>query len=171
MKLTFGQRLDFYTRNSLPVLVTLLLVLINVIPLHVPGLSRIVPILPLMAVYQWAVYRPNLMPPLAVFFIGLTYDILSGTPLGVNALVFLAVYGVVVYQQRFFTGKSFTIVWMGFGIVALGASVLSWAIVSILSASLVEPRAAVFQYILNFGFFPLLAWVFLRCQNAFLRNE
>lgn len=171
MKPTFGQRLDFYTRNSLPVLVTLLLVLVNVIPLHVPGLSRIVPILPLMAVYQWAVYRPNLMPPLAVFFIGLMFDVLSGAPLGVNALVFLAVYGVVVSQQRFFTGKSFLVVWLGFGIVAFGASVLSWAMVSILSASLVEPRAAIFQYLLNFGFFPLLAWVFLRWQNALLKVE
>lgn len=171
MKPTFGQRLDVYTRNSLPVLVTLLLVLANVIPLHIPGLSRIVPILPLMAVYQWAVYRPNLMPPLAVFFIGLIYDILSGTPLGVNAFVFLAVYGVVIYQQRFFTGKSFGVVWLGFGIVALGASILSWAMVSILSASLVEPRAAIFQYLLNFGFFPLLAWLFLRWQNTLLKAE
>ncbi len=171
MKPTFGQRLDIYTRNSLPVMVTLLLVLVNVVPLHIPGLSRIVPILPLMAVYQWTVYRPRLMPPLAVFFIGLMYDILSGAPVGVNAVVFLAVYGVVVYQQRFFAGKSFVVVWFGFGVVALGASILSWLLVSILSASIVEPRAAIFQYLLNFGFFPLVAWVFLRWQNALIKSE
>jgi len=171
MKPTFSQRLDTYTRNSLPVFVTLLLVLINVLPLHIPGLSRIVPILPLMAVYQWAVYRPNLMPPLAVFFIGLMFDVLSGTPLGVNAVVFLTVYGVVIYQQRFFTAKSFLVVWFGFGVVAMGASILSWILVSILSASIVEPRAAVFQYLLNFGCFPLLAWIFLRWQNAMAKTE
>ncbi len=171
MKQTFGQRLDIYTRNSLPVLVTLVLVVVNVIPLHIPGLSRIAPILPLMAVYQWTVYRPKLMPPLAVFFIGLMYDILSGTPIGVNAVVFLAVYGVIIYQQRFFAGKSFLVVWFGFGIVALGASILSWTLVSILSASIVEPRAAVFQYLLNFGFFPVLAWFFLRWQSALVKVE
>ncbi len=171
MKLTVAQRLDIYLRNSLPVMVTLLLVLINVIPLHIPGLSRIVPILPLMAVYQWAVYRPNLMPPLAVFFIGLMYDILSGAPLGVNAVVFLVVYGIVAYQQRFFTGKSFLVIWMGFGIVAFGASILSWLLVSILSASIVEPRAAIFQYLLNFGFFPLLAWIFLRWQGLLVKTD
>ena len=171
MKLTLAQRLDLYLRNSLPVMVALLLVLVNVIPLHIPGLSRIVPVLPLMAVYQWAVYRPNLMPPLAVFFIGLMYDILSGAPLGVNAVVFLVVYGVVAYQQRFFAGKSFLVVWLGFGIVALGASILSWLLVSILSASIVEPRAAIFQYLLNFGFFPLLAWLFLRWQIPLEKPE
>lgn len=171
MKRTFGQRLDIFLRNSLPVMATLVLVLVNVIPLHIPGLSRIVPVLPLMAVYQWAVFRPNLMPPLAVFFIGLMYDILSGSPIGVNAVVFLIVYGAVVYQQRFFVGKSFVVVWLGFGIVALGASILSWVLVSILSASLVEPRAVVFQYLLNFGCFPLLAWVFLRWQNLLVKVE
>lgn len=171
MKQTFGQRLDIYSRNSLPVMVTLLLVLVNVIPLHIPGLARIVPILPLMAVYQCTVYRPRLMPPLAVFFIGLMYDVLSGTPIGVNALVFLGVYGLVIYQQRFFAGKSFLVVWFGFGIVALGASILSWVLVSILSASIVEPRAAIFQYLLNFGFFPLLAWVFLRWQGTLAKVE
>ena len=171
MKLTVAQRLDIYLRNSLPVMMALLLVLINVIPLHIPGLSRIVPVLPLMAVYQCAVYRPNLMPPLAVFFIGLMFDILSGAPLGVNAVVFLMVYGVVVSQQRFFTGKSFLVVWMGFGIIALGASILAWVLVSILSASFVEPRAAIFQYLLNFGFFPLLAWMFLRWQGLLVKAE
>jgi rod shape-determining protein MreD len=171
MKPTFGQRLDTFTRNSLPVLFTLVLVLINVVPLHIPGFSRIVPVLPLMAVYHWAVYRPELMPPLAVFFIGVIYDILSGTPLGVNALVFLTIYGVVVFQQRFFAGRSFVIVWLGFGIMAFAASVEAWILVSILTESIVEPRALVFQYILNVGFFPMLAWLFLRWQHFYLRSE
>ena len=171
MKPTLGQRIDVLTRNSLPVLFTLVLILINVIPLHIPGFSRIVPVLPLMAVYHWAVYRPELMPPLAVFVIGVVYDMLSGAPLGVNALVFLTVYGVVLYQQRFFVGRSFFIVWFGFGIMALGAAIESWVLVSILSESIVEPRALVFQFILNFGFFPVLAWLFLRWQHLYLRPE
>lgn len=171
MKPTFGQRLDTFTRNSLPVLFTLVLVIVNVVPLHIPGFSRIVPVLPLMAVYHWAVYRPGLMPPLAVFIIGVVYDILSGAPLGVNALVFLTIYGVVVYQQRFFTGRSFIIVWLGFGIMAFAAAVEAWILVSVLSESIVEPRALVFQYILNVGFFPILAWLFLRWQQFYLRPE
>ena len=171
MKPTFGQRLDIVTRNSLPVLLTLLLVLLNVIPLHIPGLSQVMPVFPLMAVYHWAIYRPHLMPPLAVFFIGACYDVLSGTPLGVNALVFLIVYGVVVFQQRFFAGKSFVVVWLGFGLMALGASVVSWTLVSILAVAVVEPKAVFFQFVMNFSCFPLLAWLFLYFQNAYLKLE
>ncbi len=171
MKLTFGQQLDLITRHSLPVIFTVLLVIMNMIPLHVPGLSRIVPVLPLMAIYHWAVYRPEVMPPLAVFLIGVLYDILSGAPLGVNALVFLVVYGVVAFQQRFFTGKSFLVIWFGFGLVAMGAAILSWVLVSILSGTIVEPRAVFFQFILNFAFFPALAWLLLRWQQAYLKTD
>lgn len=171
MKPALGQRIDVLVRNSLPVLFTLVLILVNVIPLHIPGFSRIAPVLPLMAVYHWAVYRPELMPPLAVFLIGVVYDILSGTHLGVNALVFLTVYGVVVHQQRFFVGRSFFIIWLGFGIMAFGAALESWVLVSVLMETLVEPRALVFQFILNFGSFPVLAWLFLRWQHAYLRSE
>ncbi len=171
MKPSFGQRLDLITRNSIPVLLTLILVIINVIPLHVPSLSRVMPVLPLMAIYHWAIYRPQLMPPIAVFLIGACHDVLSGTPLGVNALVFLVVYGVVVSQQRFFVGKSFFVVWLGFGLIALGVSVVSWMLVSILALTIAEPKAVLFQFFMNFSFFPLLAWLFLRLQNTYLKLE
>ncbi len=171
MKSPFVQRLDTVTRNSMPVLLTFILVLVNFIPLQIPGLSQVVPVLPLMAIYHWAIYRPQLMPPLAVFLIGAFFDVLSGTPIGVNALVFLAVYGVVVFQQRFFVGKSFIVVWLGFGLIALGASVLSWILMSILATTLIDPRAVIFQLFLNFSFFPVLAWLFLYCQNTYLKLE
>ena len=73
---------------------------------------------PLMAVYHWAIFRPRLLPAYAVFLAGLLQDILSGAPLGVNALVFLVAYGVVLSQKKFFTGKSFLILWLGFALVA-----------------------------------------------------
>jgi rod shape-determining protein MreD len=171
MKSPFVQRLDLFTRNSMPVLLTLILVLINFIPLQIPGLSRVVPVLPLMAIYHWAIYRPQLMPPLAVFIIGAFYDVLSGTPIGVNALVFLIVYGVVLLQQRFFVGKSFIVVWLGFGLIAMGASVISWILISILTTTLIDMSAVLFQLVLNFSFFPIVAWLFLVCQNSFLKLE
>jgi len=171
MRRTVGQRVDTMTRSSLPALITLLLVVINMVPLHIPGIARIMPVLPLIAVYHWSVYRPALMPPYVVFAIGLLHDVLSGAPIGVNALVYLTVYGIVESQQRFLVGKSFAVVWLGFGIISLIATIEAWFLVSVLSSVIVEPNAALFQFILNFGFFPLLAWVFLRYQQIFLSSE
>jgi len=98
------QRMDLLARQLMPSMLTLVLVIINVVPLHIPGFSRVAPLLPLIAVYHWAAFRPRLLPAYAVFLIGLFQDILTGAPIGVNAFVFLAVYGAVLSQKRFFIG-------------------------------------------------------------------
>lgn len=163
-------RMDLLARQLTPSILTLALVLINALPLHVPGLARIAPLLPLMAIYHWAIFRPRLLPTSVVFLIGLLQDVLSGTPIGVNALVFIAVYGAVLSQKRFFTGKSFAILWLGFALIAAGAMALSWVAVSLLSLTLVEPRTVIFQYVLTLGLFPAVAWLLLRWQRTFLRQ-
>ncbi len=170
MKSSVWFRLDFLARKLTPFLLTLLLVLVSVVPLHIPGMSRVVPLLPLMAIYHWAVYRSELFPAYAVFIIGILHDIFTGAPLGVNALVFLLVYGIVVSQHRFLFGKSFTVIWIGFGLVGGAASALTWILVSVWNVAVIEPSAVYIQYLLTFGLFPGLAWCFLRWQRAFLRQ-
>jgi len=171
MKPTIWFRLDQWARRMTPFALTLLLVILNMLPVYVPGFARVVPVLALIAVYHWTIYRPDLMPAHAVFFIGAAQDMLSGAPLGINALVFLTVYGVVLWQRRFFVGKPFLIAWLGFAIVAAGATLQSWALVSAFYLTLVAPRPLAYQYLLTLGFFPLLAWIFLRWQQAFLKVE
>lgn len=162
--------MDLLARQLTPGLLTLGLVLINALPMHVSGIVHIAPLLPLMAIYHWAIFRPRLLPAYAVFLIGVLQDVLGGTPIGVNALVFLAVYGAVLSQKRFFMGKSFAIVWLGFALIAAGALAVSWTAISILNVALVEPRTAVFQYVLTLGLFPGMDWLFLRWQQAILRQ-
>lgn len=164
-------RMDALARQLTPTMLTLALVVVNAVPMHIPGLARVAPVLPLIAVYHWAVFRPRLLPPVVVFFVGVLEDVLTGTPVGFNALVFLAVYGAVLSQKRFFTGKSFLILWLGFGLIAAGAAGLGWFIVSVLNVTLMEPKAVFFQYLLTLGCFPLLAWAFMRWQQAVLRQD
>jgi len=164
-------RMDLLARQLTPLMLTLVLVIINVVPLHIPGFSRVTPLLPLIAVYHWAIYRPRLLPAYAVFLIGLLHDALSGLPIGVSALVFLIVYGVVLSQKSFFISKSFFILWLGFSLMAAVASFLSWLAVSILNVTLIEPGTVFFQYLMTLGFFPVIAWLFLRWQRAFLRFD
>ncbi|MFB0991698.1 MAG: rod shape-determining protein MreD [Rhodospirillales bacterium] len=170
MKTSIWYRLDILTRLLTPFLLTLALVVLNLVPLEIPRFSRVVPLLPLIAIYHWAVYRSELLPAYAVFMIGLLQDIFSGAPIGVYTLVFLLVYGMVIWQHRFLFGKSFAIIWIGFAIVAAGAFVLAWALISLWSFSLLEIRAAFFQYLLTVATFPSLAWVFMRWQQFIIRQ-
>lgn len=170
MKTSIWFRLDILTRLLTPFLLTLSLVILNIVPLNIPGFSSVVPLLPLMAVYHWAVYRSELLPAYAVFIIGILHDIFSGSPIGVNTVVFLLVYGVVIWQHRFLFGKSFAVIWMGFGIVSAGAFMLTWVLTSLWSFAVLEPHAVVFQYLLTLGVFPGLAWIFMRWQQFIIRQ-
>ncbi|MBL6959067.1 MAG: rod shape-determining protein MreD [Rhodospirillales bacterium] len=171
MRPTTWQRMDVLARRLTPFGLTLVMVFIAILPLHVPGFARVAPLLPLLAVYHWGIFRPELLPVYAVFFIGLLQDVLTGAPVGINAVVLLGVYAVVLYQQKFFAGKSFAVVWLGFTLVSAGAAVLSWCLFSAYYATLINPGALFFQYLLTVGLYPFFGWLFLRWQQAFLKYD
>jgi len=169
MKSNIWYRLDILARFLTPFLLTLALVILNIIPLEIPGFSRVVPLMPLMAVFHWAVYRSELLPAYAVFIIGLLQDIFSGVPIGVYTIVFLMVYGIVIWQHRFLFGKSFSIIWLGFSIVSAGAFLLTWILISLWNFSFLEQQAVFVQYLLTVAIYPALAWVFMRWQQFIIR--
>ena len=165
------QKVDQKVKETIPFLFTFILVLISVIPIRIPGYTEIAPVFPLISIYHWAIYRPTLLPLWAVFILGTLYDLLSGVPLGLYILVFLSVYGIVVSQRRFIIGKSFFVYWLGYGIIALGAALESWFVASVWYASLLNLQSIFFQYLISFGIFPIVAWISLRLQQAFFRQE
>ncbi|MEX2452255.1 MAG: rod shape-determining protein MreD [Rhodospirillales bacterium] len=171
MKATFWQRLDLWARHLTPFGLTLTFVILSVVPMHVPGFARVAPLLALMAVYHWSVFYPRLLPVYAVFVIGILQDCLAGTALGVNALVLLVAFGIVLSQRRYLIGKSFFIVWLGFAIVAALAMAAGWALISVFSVTFVDGQALVFQYLVTLGLYPVICWFFLRWQQAFLSTE
>lgn len=170
MRPTFWQRLDIFARHLLPLAVTLLLVLLAAVPTHVPGLVRIGPMLTLIAVYYWGVHRPDLMGYGTVFMVGLFEDVLSGTPIGVGSLTLLATLAVVFTQHKFFRGKSFVVTWWAFVLVAAGAALLKWLLVSAVQADAADPAAALVSYLMTAAIYPLVAWLFARIQLAFLKE-
>lgn len=170
MKPSVWVRMDTWVRHLVPVGVTLLLLLLTAVPTRLPGFAGIAPMLPLMGVYYWAIYRPDLLPAWVAFLVGLLYDIIGGTPLGVNALVLLLVQGTAAAQRKFFLGKSFLVAWWAFGLLAAGAIGLSWLLVTVLHGRVIDPTPVVFEYLLTMGLFPLLTWTLARTQMAFLKD-
>jgi len=169
MKQSAWQRFDIWARNITPFIIALLLVMISVIPTHLPGFTQVSPLLALIAVYHWGVYRPDLMPSLAVFILGLFQDLIGGGPMGLHAFVLLVMYGMLLTQRRFFYGKSFMVIWLGFAIVASSSIFAYWAIASIYYLKLLQPYSFGFQYIITLTVFPVISWMLVRWQRAFIR--
>jgi len=170
MKPTLWRRLDTLARQLVPSVSIFLLMLIGVVPLHIPALHAVAPALPLIAVFYWTLYRPDLLPAVAVFAAGLLQDILFGLPLGVSACMLVLVHAAVTTQHRFFLGKSFGIIWLGFSLVAAGALTLAWLATSAYNATLIPADAIAFQALTTIGFYPILCWLLLRCQATLLRQ-
>lgn len=161
-------RLDRTARNLAPMFLCIALVMISALPVNLPGYGRIAPNLALIAVFYWAIFRPDLVTQSGAFAIGLFQDILGGTPLGLQALVLLLVHHAVVSQQRFFAGKSFPVVWWAFATTAAAAGGAIWIATMALNFTLLDPTPAFFQFPLTVAFCPFLTWLLARVHHAVL---
>lgn len=168
MRPLFLQRVDLWARTSVPLALTFLMALLNVVPLRLPDYSELAPSLVLMAVFYWTVHRPDLMRPWSVFVIGLLDDVLSGAPLGVNALVLLFVHWTIMAQHKAFRGQPFAIVWLGFALIAGGAAIVEVVLALVAGYGLLDPVTVVVQYFLTLALYPPIAFLMGRAQRAFL---
>ena len=152
-----------------PGLVTLALVLVTQLPYGIPYFAPVTPVFTLMAVFYWGVYRPETLPPPAVFAVGLVQDALGGGPMGMVALMLLAAYGIGVSQRRFFLGKGFGVEWGGFAVIAVGVALAAWLVASLYFVTILDPRPFAVQGLLTAAFYPCVTWLFVRVQRRFMR--
>jgi rod shape-determining protein MreD len=151
-----------------PSLLTVALAILTVVPVGIPGYASVTPNFVLMSIYHWSIYRPEHMPYLAVFLIGLLLDLLTtatGSVVGLTPLLLLIVRSTVLGQRRFFVGRSFPLVWWGFALVVTVVDALAWLVDSGLNGSLLEPRSIAFQAVLTVAFFPPMTLLFARVQR------
>ena len=122
-----------------------------------------------MAVFYWAVFRPDLQPASGVFLVGVLQDTLGATPIGVTALTLLIVHGLALSQRRAFLGKPFTLAWLGFFIVFAIAQAFIWIVWSGVEFSLLSLMPQLFQLLLSAALFPVVAWLFVRLHRYVVR--
>ncbi|MBL8666178.1 MAG: rod shape-determining protein MreD [Rhodospirillales bacterium] len=158
-------RLDVIARRLLPAALTAALVLAAALPLHSTAARAMAPSLPLIAVFFWTLYRPDLMPAVAVFVIGLLWDVFAGLPIGIGATVLVGVHAIATLQRSFFNGKSFTVLWLGFAVLAAAALILCWLMTCLYYVTLITPARVLFQIVTTVGVFPILCWLLVRCQG------
>lgn len=165
MQPTLLQSIDLSARKALPAALTLLLLLFTLTPTNVPGLSPVMPMFALMSVYFWSIYRPELLGYGAVFGFGLLEDLLTATPIGSTALVFLLTQWIVLRQQKFFNAKPFVVTWFAFVFVAAGAALIRWLAVGLVFDDGFTPLGPIFgSYLMTIALYPLIGWLLAKTQ-------
>lgn len=138
-----------------------LFALAGIVPAGVPGFSTVTPLLSVAVIFFWVVARPNLLPPAAVFCIGLLQDVLSGGPIGLWALTLLMVQYLSLSQRRFLAGQSFVLGWIGFASIVTGAACLAWLAACIYYDVLLSPMPVLVQAALTVLVYPAIAWILI----------
>jgi rod shape-determining protein MreD len=161
-------RVNSGAARLLPIATTLLASTIAILPVTVPGYAALTPALTLMAVYHWTIYRPDQLPPIGVFAIGLAQDLLSGAPVGVGALMLLLARAAVLRGRRYFINRTFPFVWTGFALLAAPAILAEWALDCLLKLSFFDLRSTMFRTVLTIAVFPVASFALGRIQRALI---
>ncbi|HEU0117893.1 MAG TPA: rod shape-determining protein MreD [Alphaproteobacteria bacterium] len=164
----FWQRLDSGARQSLPFITTLVCTLFSVVAWPLPHIGSIAPPLGLIVLYYWSIHRPDLLRPGMVFAIGLLNDALNSLPIGLSALLFVAVHQILFRQRRFFAGHSFFMMWFGFILMITGAMVTEWLALDLWNWHMMPFFPVLMQCILSIVIFPIPCWLLIRLQRATL---
>jgi rod shape-determining protein MreD len=154
--------------RTLPIATTVLAAIIAILPVPVPGYAALTPAFTLMAVYHWTIYRPDLLPPIGVFAVGLAQDLLTGAPAGVGALVLLLARAAVLRTRRYFINRPFPFVWAGFALLGAGAMLTQWALHCLVQLTFCDLRGTMFRTVLTIAIFPVASFALGRTQRALI---
>lgn len=154
---TLGRRLDIMARTSFPACSTILLMLLIEAPFGIAGQQALLPAVAIACVWFWSLVQPACLPPPVVFVIGLLMDLLGYLPMGVGVLTLLICHGVAVAVRRRLAQHGFALIWLSFVPVAIGAALLMWLLVMLLTFTLLAPNPAIFQMVLSIALYPALA--------------
>ncbi len=166
----FNNRLDWLWRVSLAQFTTLFLFMLNLSSFSFPMSGPIRPYFTLMFLFYWSVYRPTLISPVFVFFLGVVFDLVIGYPLGLHSILFIVFQWVISDQRLYFLGQSFFLVWIGFCLSVFCIYALEWIFFSAYKTMLIEIDTLLQGYLFTIFIFPLTSLVFA-LVHRFLPSE
>ncbi len=116
------------SQRVVPAAVTVALIVATTAPVFAS--VPVFPDLGLLAVIVWASFQPRLMPPWLAFGIGATADVVTGTPLGVDATLLPAAVVFVRLVSARFTVRRYAFDWLFASAVIAGAAIVEWRLLA-----------------------------------------
>lgn len=140
-------------------------VLVTIVCLTVLSLWQkigIQPILFLIILYHWTLYRSDLMPIEQLILISLIQDGIYAYPLGFSALRLLIDYTLLTTQRRILAHQRFLWVWGGFGIFIFVDGLIYTTLLSCVKHEWVGILPLIPGFAMTMGLYPLTIWIMNR---------
>ena len=139
-----------------PFLMALLTSVLSNLSFGLSNLPDAAPFLTLIVVFFWTARRPEALPPLVVFLIGIWHDSLAGTPIGMSSFILLGARIAVTEQNIFIFAQSFILGWLGFSVVCAIAVAAKWMIASWMLGEMLALGPFGIQWLLSMVFYPIV---------------
>jgi len=148
------------------ILSVLAALLVQAAPTRLLDGITVMPTWTLMAIFLWSGMRPQFMPPIAVFAIGLAQDLLTGAPMGVWALSYLVSIAVFRFRGEDGMPRDLPPVLARFAGTLLLAHGIAFAAGSFALEQFADLRPLIIEIVATILMFPLLAFLVLRRRRS-----
>lgn len=151
------------------IFVSAMLFNLNVIPMT-PSFKVMVPFV-LMVGFYWSIYRPQVAPIWSIFLCGLMIDIVSGLPLGLNALSLTLICLIVRDQRVVLITQPFFMLWGVFALFCIAEALVKWAVFSLTIFQIASLSAVLPDIIFGVLLYPFIALFLHAIGKLFLDGD
>ncbi|MBO5996913.1 MAG: hypothetical protein J6P93_00060, partial [Alphaproteobacteria bacterium] len=153
-----------------PFLFSFFLLLLGMLPWRVLFLSHYAVPIVYASLFFWTVFCPYLLPPAAVFLLGLSADLLTISPLGYYTFLFLIFYWGILLERQFLIGRSFLFLWGAFCAFVCPLIISQWLLASLLNLSWLSFWFFCGQGILLMAIYPFISICCTLLYQKYLEN-
>lgn len=122
-------------------------------------------------IYFWQVQRPDAFNLFSTFILGVFADVISATPVGINIVSFLLLYGLTFWLSEYFNIKKFSYSWLLFSAVVLITLLFKAVAVSIFYRTVIPANFLLFEFLLTITLYPLLIRFYMWAELRFIHLE
>lgn len=155
-----NKRLELVLWKLVPLVITFILLVFCTIPKHMGGIGYVMPVLTLIPIFYWGKLQISEVPYWFAFIIGLLTDIMSGTPIGMSAMLYLLFLALLHSQSKYLHKEGFVIIWMYFAVLLTVISIFQWLIISLLNGQVYSTVPAFLQLLITISLYPLFHHLF-----------
>jgi len=109
--------------------------------------------------FYFCLYQPDRISVISLFFLGLVFDSLQSTPLGMTSLCFIVASKLIYFLKKKRTQANFQNEFISFGIVLAAVQILTLIIFNYFSKTSPEYSLIVINIILTLALYPLFRYI------------
>lgn len=158
-------------QRLLPLLSSILMLLLSYMPFNLFMPTSIHPSIAIICVYYWMLHRPDVFNLFSVFVLGFIEDIISMAPWGSNIFELLILYVLISNLLKYFNGKPFEVMWVGFIPAAFLSMLARWFVVSVFYSQFLPLGMLMFSFLITVAAYPVISLVNVFVQNKLMTDE